>query len=51
MQRSSDIIPCIIGNYKFDDCMLDLKASINVMPTSIFNALGLGSLKATGVVI
>jgi len=31
--------------------MLDLEASINVMPTSIFNALGLGPLKATGVVI
>jgi len=31
--------------------MLDLEASINVMPTSIFNSLGLGPLKATGVVI
>ncbi|KAI9111056.1 hypothetical protein K1719_017931 [Acacia pycnantha] len=25
-------IPCLIGNYRFDDCMLDLGASINVMP-------------------
>jgi len=44
-------IPGIVGNYKFDDCTLDLGASINFMPTSIFNALGLDPLKATGVVI
>jgi len=44
-------IPCIIGNCRFDDCMLDLEASINVMPTSIFNSLCLGPLKATSVVI
>jgi len=31
--------------------MLDLGASINVMATSIFNSLGLGPLKAIGMVI
>ena len=31
--------------------MLDLGASINVMPMSIFNSLALGSLRPTGVVI
>jgi len=41
----------IIGNCKFDDCMLDLEVSIKVIPTSIFNALGFGPLKATGAVI
>nr|KYP33483.1 hypothetical protein KK1_045656 [Cajanus cajan] len=30
-------IPCIIGNSKFENSMLDLGASINVMPLSIFN--------------
>ena len=36
------IVPCIIGNCKFDDTMLDLDASINAMPISIYNSLGLG---------
>ena len=44
-------IPCIIGNNKFENAMLDLGASINVMPLSIFNSLSLGPLQPTGVVI
>nr|KYP37095.1 hypothetical protein KK1_041739 [Cajanus cajan]KYP38243.1 hypothetical protein KK1_040510 [Cajanus cajan] len=37
-------MPCIIGNNKFENAMLDLGASINVMPLSIFNSLSLGPL-------
>ena len=37
-------IPCIIGNNKFDNAMLDLGASVSVMPLSIFNSLSLGPL-------
>ncbi|XP_061339424.1 uncharacterized protein LOC133286093 [Gastrolobium bilobum] len=44
-------IPCLIGNYKFDDCMLDLGASINVMPKFVYDSLGLGPLHVTAVVI
>ena len=44
-------IPCIIGNSKLENAMLDLGVSINVMPMSVFNSLGLGPLHATGVVI
>ncbi|XP_050916838.1 uncharacterized protein LOC127132019 [Lathyrus oleraceus] len=44
-------IPCTIGNSKFDDCMLDLGASINVMPTSVYNNLCLGPLQPTGLII
>ena len=44
-------IPCTIGESKFENAMLDLGASINVMPTSIFNSLALGPLQNTGVVI
>ena len=44
-------IPCTIGNNKFENAMLDLGASINVMPLSIFNSLALGSLRPTGIVI
>jgi len=31
-------VPCIIGNNKFENAMLDLGASINVMPLSIFKS-------------
>jgi len=44
-------VPCIIGNNKFENAMLDLGASINAMPLSIFNSLSLGPLQPTGVVI
>ena len=42
-------IPCIIGNLKFDNVLRDLGASINLMPFSIFRAIGLGELKQTAV--
>nr|KYP33130.1 hypothetical protein KK1_046039 [Cajanus cajan] len=44
-------VPCIIGNSKFENAMLDLGASINVMPLSIFNSLSLGPMQPTSVVI
>nr|KYP34640.1 hypothetical protein KK1_044391 [Cajanus cajan]KYP59995.1 hypothetical protein KK1_015442 [Cajanus cajan] len=44
-------IPCIIGNSKFENAMLDLRASINVMPLSSFKSLSLRPLQPMGVVI
>jgi len=44
-------IPYIIGNNKFDNVMLDLGASINVMHLSVFTSLSLGSLKAMSFAI
>ncbi|XP_031274923.1 uncharacterized protein LOC116133349 [Pistacia vera] len=44
-------IPCIIGNTRFEKAMLDLGASINAMPYSLYLDLNLGTLKETGVVI
>nr|KYP31466.1 Transposon Ty3-G Gag-Pol polyprotein [Cajanus cajan] len=44
-------IPCIIRNNKFENVMLDLGASINVMPLSIFKSLSLGPMQPTGVAI
>ena len=41
----------IIGNSKFEHVMLDLRASVSVMPLSIFNSLSLGPLQSTDVVI
>ncbi|XP_042465848.1 uncharacterized protein LOC122048329 [Zingiber officinale] len=44
-------VPCEIGSNFFKDAMLDLGASINVMPRSVFQTLGIGPLQPTGVVI
>ncbi|XP_031105706.1 uncharacterized protein LOC116010433 [Ipomoea triloba] len=44
-------IPCKIGNVNVDSAMLDLGASINVMPLSVYSSLNVGSLKETGVIV
>ncbi|RDX72689.1 hypothetical protein CR513_47784, partial [Mucuna pruriens] len=44
-------VPCTIGDYTFADAMLDLGASINVMPASIYRSLNFGDLKSTGMTI
>ncbi|XP_027060851.1 uncharacterized protein [Coffea arabica] len=44
-------IPCRIGNTVIRMAMLDLGASINVMPKSIYASLKLGPLKETGIII
>ncbi|XP_021832887.1 uncharacterized protein LOC110772736 [Prunus avium] len=38
-------IPCTIGKRKFDKALLDLGASVNLMPYSVYEQLGLGELK------
>ncbi|KAM2432115.1 hypothetical protein ACFX1W_019363 [Malus domestica] len=37
-------IPCVIGNTRFDSALLDLGASINVMPYSVYASMNLGEL-------
>ena len=44
-------IPCVIGNTRFESAMLDLGASINVMPYSIYASMNLGELKNDGAII
>ena len=44
-------IPCKIVDTRFERCMLDLGASINVMPHTVYDALRLGPLKETRVII
>ncbi|KAM1180232.1 hypothetical protein ACFX13_019665 [Malus domestica] len=44
-------IPCVIGKTKFEHAMLDLGASINVMPYSIYASMNLGEIKNDGVII
>ncbi|RDX97218.1 hypothetical protein CR513_20019, partial [Mucuna pruriens] len=55
-QRNAEIpeiffVPCTIGNYTFVDAMLNLGASINVMPTSIYKSLNFGDLEPTRMTI
>ncbi|XP_062014391.1 uncharacterized protein LOC133730903 [Rosa rugosa] len=44
-------VPCVIGNIRFDNAMIYLGASINVMPYSVYTSLGLGELKKDNVII
>ena len=42
-------IPCTIGDSYFEKALCDLRASINLMPHSVFRKLGLGEVKVTTV--
>ncbi|CAM9000397.1 unnamed protein product [Rhodiola kirilowii] len=44
-------IPCTIGNIRIENCMLDLGASINVLPFSIYSCLRIGPLEPTDLTI
>ncbi|XP_035551096.1 uncharacterized protein LOC108995832 [Juglans regia] len=44
-------IVCSIGNHEFGQALLDLGASVNLMPYSIYLRLGLGEIKPTTVVL
>ncbi|CAM8986969.1 unnamed protein product [Rhodiola kirilowii] len=44
-------IPCTIGNIRIENCMLDLGASINVLPYSIYSSLRIGPLEPAGLTI
>ncbi|XP_026383697.1 uncharacterized protein LOC113279210 [Papaver somniferum] len=44
-------IPIVIGNTKFNKAMLNLGASVNVMPASIYESLKLGPLQETGITL
>ncbi|RDX83931.1 hypothetical protein CR513_35094, partial [Mucuna pruriens] len=44
-------VPCTIGECTFVDAMLDLGASINVMPASIYRSLNFSDLEPIGKTI
>ena len=44
-------ISCIIGNTRIERALLDLGASVNLLPFSVYEQLGLGELKTTYVVL
>ena len=45
------IISCFIRNSRIKNALLDLGASVNVLPFSVYQQLGLGELKPTKVTI
>ncbi|KAL5827957.1 hypothetical protein ACOSQ3_019799 [Xanthoceras sorbifolium] len=45
------IIACHIGTHEFGQALLDLGASVNLMPYSVYLRLGLGEIKPTSVVL
>ena len=47
----SPTISCVIGNQFFDKVLLDLDASVNLLPYSIYMKLGLGELKSTSIIL
>ncbi|GFZ06460.1 hypothetical protein Acr_18g0006300 [Actinidia rufa] len=45
------IITCIIGDHKIAGCLLDLGSSVNLLPYSVYEQLGLGELKPTRITL
>jgi hypothetical protein len=45
------IISCFIGEHKIEKALLDLGASVNLLPYSLFQSLNLGELKPTSVTL
>jgi hypothetical protein len=44
-------ISCFIGEHKIEKALLDLGASVNLLPYSVFQNLNLGELKPTSVTL
>jgi hypothetical protein len=44
-------VSCVIGNFRIEQALLDLGASVNLLPYSVYQQLGLGELKPTGVTL
>ena len=44
-------IPCVIGSENIDKAMCDLRASISLLPLSLFKRMGICELKPTGVTL
>ncbi|KAL5725417.1 hypothetical protein ACHQM5_008564 [Ranunculus cassubicifolius] len=44
-------VSCVIGNFKIEQALLDLGASVNLLPYSVYSQLGLGELKPTKVTL
>ncbi|KAL6542016.1 hypothetical protein OROGR_011502 [Orobanche gracilis] len=47
----SPTISCVIGDHIIKRALLDLGASVNLLPYSVYTQLGLGELKSTSVIL
>ena len=45
------IISCVIGDYHIEKALLDLGASVNLLPSSVYELFGFGELKPTSVIL
>jgi hypothetical protein len=45
------VISCFIGEHKIERALLDLGASVNLLPYSVFQSLNLDELKPTSVTL
>ena len=50
-EPSCPTISCVIGNSKIEKALLDLGASVNLLPSSVYEQLGLGELKPTSIIL
>ncbi|XP_075655080.1 uncharacterized protein LOC142625280 [Castanea sativa] len=44
-------ISCVLGNSRIEKALLDLGASVNLLPYSVYEQLGLGELKPTSIIL
>lgn len=44
-------ISCVIGNYRIEQALLDLGTSVNLLPCTVYEQLGLGELKPTTITL
>ncbi|XP_031263653.1 uncharacterized protein LOC116121887 [Pistacia vera] len=49
--HGAPIISCVIGNVTIDRTLLDLGASVNLLPTFVYEQFNLGELKSTKVIL
>ena len=47
----ASLISCIVGGITFDRALLDLGASVNLLPTLIYEKFEIGELKSTSVIL
>jgi len=45
------IISCFFGEHKIERALLDLRASVNLLPYSVYQSLNLGELKPTSITL
>ena len=45
------LISYVIGGITFDRALLDFGASVNLLPTSVYEKFGIGELKPTSVIL